>query len=59
MKANKVTVMVVVECLHIDGVSALVADAVRQIQGESINGYLTKEDGDTVTWNTEIKPVEF
>ncbi len=60
MKANKITVTIKMEMLHIDCVAALVQDAVRQIStDENHNGELIASDGDVVSWKTESKEVEF
>ena len=59
MKANKVTVFIYAECLHVDGVPALVQEAISCIGREAASGIITKEDGDTVKWETTLTPVEF
>ena len=59
MKANKITVTIEMEMLHIDCVSALVADALAQIREyEKHNGELIAEDGDTVKWKTKSEEVD-
>jgi hypothetical protein len=58
MKANKITVTVIVEVLSIDCVPGLLAQASEQINNEFHNGQLIADDGDTITWNTKSKPVE-
>lgn len=59
MKAQKVTVTIVVEGLSIDIVSGMVAKAIEQVQREVESGVLFCEDGDTVRWNTERTQVNF
>ena len=60
MKANKVTVTITIEALHIDCVAALAADAVRQIDDHANhNGELIADDGDSVKWQTKAEAVEF
>lgn len=60
MKANKVVVTITVECLHIDAVRGIVSEAAEIIHsGSTPHGNLVKDDGDTVTWKTDITPVEF
>jgi len=59
MKAQKVTLTVKVEALHIDSTPALLAEVANRIRGEFPHGQLTSEDGDTVTWSTETENVEF
>lgn len=59
MKANKVTVTIVMEALSIDCVGNLVTRAVAQIEEEYHNGELVAEDGDVVRWSTKIEPVSF
>jgi len=59
MKADKVTVTLKVEVLHIDSVSSLLVEAANIIRHEYPNGKFTASDGDTVEWKTESTPVEF
>ncbi len=60
MKANKVTVTITVECLHIDAVRGIVSNALERIHvDDKHNGRLVSDDGDTVEWHTKLTPVEF
>lgn len=59
MKAQKVTVTIVVEGLSIDIIAGMVARAVEQIEREYDSGVLFANDGDTVRWNTERRQVDF
>lgn len=59
MKAQKVTIKVVVETLHIDSVPALLHEIAHQILSENISGVLCKEDGDNVKWEHSAVNVEF
>ena len=60
MKANKVTVTITVECLHIDAVRAIVLNVADRIHEDDChNGSMTRDDGDMATWETKITPVEF
>jgi len=51
MNAEKVTCSIVVETLHIDSLRVKILEAAQQIEAEILNGRLTSEDGDTVSWN--------
>ena len=59
MKAQKVTVTIVVEVLSIDVVSGLVPEALLHIDREHENGFLSSSDGDSVKWTTVREDVEF
>jgi hypothetical protein len=59
MKAKKMTVTITVEVLDLNVVPAMVDHAVEQIKSEYVDGELTATDGDTVSWKTESKEVEF
>jgi hypothetical protein len=59
VKANKVTVTIVMEALSIDCLGGLVARAVEQIEREYPNGELAAEDGDHIRWSTKTEPVSF
>ena len=59
MKANKVTLTVTVEVLHMDAAPAQLHEVAARIRDEFTSGQLVAEDGDTVTWKTETEPVEF
>ena len=57
MKATKYTVTIVVEALSLDCVNGLVAQAVRQLDSEVVNGRLSHDDGDSVSWEVEMREV--
>lgn len=59
MKANKITVTIVVEGLSIDIVRAQLSKVVHEIENEHVSGSLYSDDGDSVEWKTESKPIEF
>lgn len=59
MKAQKVMVTITIETLSTDSVRYMLYQAGDKIHSEALNGNLRMEDGDEVTWNTEIKSVEF
>jgi len=59
MKATKFTVTVTVEVLSMDCIHALLMEANANIMNEFTNGSVTADDGDTVTWVTHKKEVEF
>lgn len=59
MKANKVTVTLVMESLSVDCLRGLVTEAVSRIEAEFTNGELVADDGDVIRWKTESRPVEF
>ena len=59
MKANKVTVTIKIEALSIDVLRGTLARVIQQVDEEVENGRLEMDDGDTVEWSTERKPVEF
>jgi len=51
MKANKITMTLKVEVLSMDSIPALLCDVANEIHQETVAGRLTKEDGDTVSWD--------
>lgn len=51
MKANKITMALKVEVLSMDSIPALLCDVANEIHQETVAGRLTKEDGDTVSWD--------
>jgi len=57
MRANKITLSVTVEVLSIDSVPALLNLAADQLRREVAHGNLVMEDGDTIFWQSESKPV--
>ena len=60
MKANKITVTIEMEMLHIDCSAALAHDVISQIKDkENHNGELISSDGDTVRWKTTSEEVTF
>ena len=59
MKAEKITTSITVETLSKDSVPGLICEASRLMTGETIEGQLVKDDGDSITWKRETKPVEF
>lgn len=59
MRANKVTVTIVVEALSIDCLPHLVNQAVDHIEREFVDGKLEADDGDTVQWTTKSEAVRF
>lgn len=50
MKATKITMTLKVEVLSMDSIPALLCDVANEIHQETVSGVLTKEDGDTVSW---------
>ena len=59
MKAQKYKVSIEVESLSMDTLHGLLAEVVRNVEHEINSGNLMHDDGDTVKWETETKPVEF
>jgi hypothetical protein len=59
MKANKVTVTIIVECLHLDCVGGLLSEVALRLDEANISGHLEKDDGDNANWATTQVPVEF
>jgi hypothetical protein len=59
MKANKVVVKLTTETLSIDSVPALLIEVAKAMQEESMSGYIKKEDGDEIIWESTYTPVEF
>lgn len=57
MKANKITVTIVIEVLSTDCVPSVAQRALENYSNEMHNGKLVADDGDTVTWKTESKEV--
>ena len=51
MKANKITMTLKVEVLSMDSIPALLCDVANEIYQETVAGSLTKDDGDTVSWD--------
>jgi len=51
MKANKITMTLKVEVLSMDAIPALLGDVANEIRQETVSGTLTKEDGDTASWD--------
>lgn len=59
MKAQKTTVTITMEALHIDSLRGLVADALNKIDDEYESGELVADDGDIIRWETKRVNVEF
>jgi hypothetical protein len=59
MKANKVTVTIIVEVLSTDSVPTLISKVADNYYAEFHSGQVTASDGDSVSWITEQKRVEF
>ena len=59
MKATKFILTITVEALSKDCFPALIQEAIIQLQREKPAGELCCDDGDTVAWGTDEKPVEF
>lgn len=59
MKAQKVTVRILIEALSIDCLPGLLTEVIENVRGEKENGELRMQDGDHVAWETERKNVEF
>lgn len=58
MKANKVTVKINTETLHIDSVPAMLYKVIESIRNEAESGSFIMSDGDSVFWETDREPVE-
>lgn len=59
MKANKVTLTVEIEVLHIDAAPTLLMKVANEISDEFTSGELTADDGDTARWSHKTEAVEF
>lgn len=59
MKAEKVTVVIEVESLHIDVLRSMLSAMAEQVESGAESGHLAMDDGDCVKWETRRKPVEF
>lgn len=57
MKATKITMTLKVEVLSMDSIPALLCDVTNEIHRETVSGSLTKDDGDTVSWDFKRTPV--
>jgi len=57
MKAQKVTLTLRVEVLHIEAARALILQAVEKIDESYEGGGLRADDGDAITWDTERQEV--
>lgn len=57
MKATKITMTLRVEVLSMDSIPALLCDAANEIHQETVSGRLTKDDGDTISWEFKRTPV--
>ena len=58
MKANNITLTVIVEVLSIDSITALLVEVARNIDDENTRGSLIKGDGDSISWDYAEKAVE-
>ena len=59
MKAQKVTVTIVIEGLSIDIVRGQLCEAATAIERGLVSGELVADDGDVVKWNTKTEDVKF
>lgn len=59
MKAQKVTITIVIEGLSVDIAGSMTAKAVEQIEHEFEAGELQADDGDTVRWSVKRETVTF
>jgi hypothetical protein len=59
MTAQKVTVKVEMQSLHIDVISGMLSEVSQHIRDGVESGSLYMEDGDYITWQTTREPVTF
>lgn len=59
MKAEKVTVIIKMEALSIDVLSAMLLKVMQQVDEEAESGSIFMQDGDSVEWDTTRKTVNF
>lgn len=59
MNANKVTLEIRVEVLHIDSVHALLCELAEALENETAEGMIRKDDGDEIAWTRKIEAVTF
>jgi len=59
MKAIKYTMTINVEVLSVDIIPGLLAEVGDHIRNEFITGQLVADDGDSVAWDMQSKPVDF
>jgi len=59
MQADKFTVTIKVEVLSIDVVPGLLIEVAKIMEDENKAGYLSKEDGDSIKWETVSEKVNF
>ena len=57
MNATKYTMTIVVEVLSIDSIPALINRVSAAVMSEALEGTLTMNDGDSVSWSVESKPI--
>lgn len=54
MKVRRITVTIEVQVLSIDAAPAMIRQAMDALEREATSGTLDMDDGDTVTWSTEV-----
>ena len=59
MKANKFNITINVQVLSQDAAYPLIERAKECIDNECLDGHLQMDDGDKVSWHTEITKVNF
>ncbi len=59
MKAEKVTVKIELEVLHIDALRGMLIDLAEQVERGAEGGYLAMDDGDCIKWETTRTPINF
>ena len=59
MKAEKVTVKIELEALHIDVLRGMLGDLAEQVERGAESGHLAMDDGDCIKWETIRTPVNF
>lgn len=55
MKVRKHTIEIAVEVLDIESAPALLAEVADRIRNETVEGVLSKSDGDTASWSLTIE----
>ena len=58
MKAEKVTVTIVMESLSIDVLKGMLTDVIEQVERGAISGELSMSDGDLIKWSSKFESVE-
>jgi hypothetical protein len=59
MNANKVTVKIEMESLHIDVLRGMLGTVAEQVESGAESGHLEMDDGDCIKWSTTRTPVSF